>query len=95
MAFIYSVPSSLILSFLIRLRRSDTGWRARSQSPSLGPSTTAWRRSNANFEDFRAPPVGHSAPDEIATARAANLSPALVKTYRSMYAEAKEKPGYA
>jgi DeoR/GlpR family transcriptional regulator of sugar metabolism len=32
--------------------------------------------------------------DEIATARAANLSPALVKTYRSMYAEAKEKPGY-
>ena len=33
--------------------------------------------------------------DEIASARAANLSPALVKTYRSMYAEAKEKPGYA
>lgn len=32
--------------------------------------------------------------DEVATARAANLSPALVKTYRTMYQEASEKPAY-
>jgi hypothetical protein len=33
--------------------------------------------------------------DEVAIARAANLSPALVKTYQAMYQEAKEKPAYA
>lgn len=33
--------------------------------------------------------------DEVAIARAANLSPALVKTYQAMYLEAKEKPAYA
>lgn len=33
--------------------------------------------------------------DEVAIARAANLSPALVKTYQAMYQEAKERPAYA
>jgi hypothetical protein len=33
--------------------------------------------------------------DETASARATNLSPALVKTYRAMYAQAKDKPAYA
>jgi hypothetical protein len=33
--------------------------------------------------------------DEVAIARAANLSPALVKTYQAMYQEAKEQPAYA
>jgi biotin operon repressor len=33
--------------------------------------------------------------DEVAIARAANLSPALVKTYQTMYQEAKERPAYA
>jgi len=32
--------------------------------------------------------------DEITIARAANMSPALVKTYQAMYQEAKEKPAY-
>jgi hypothetical protein len=33
--------------------------------------------------------------DEVTIARAANMSPALVKTYQAMYQEAKEKPAYA
>lgn len=33
--------------------------------------------------------------DETAIARAANLSPALVKTYQAMYLEAKDTPAYA
>jgi len=33
--------------------------------------------------------------DEVAIARAANLSPALVTTYQAMYHEAKERPAYA
>jgi len=33
--------------------------------------------------------------DEVAIARAANLSPTLVKTYQAMYQEAKERPAYA
>jgi hypothetical protein len=33
--------------------------------------------------------------DEVAIARAANLSPALVKTYQAMYQEAKATPAYA
>jgi biotin operon repressor len=33
--------------------------------------------------------------DEVAIARAANLSPALVTTYQAMYQEAKERPTYA
>jgi biotin operon repressor len=33
--------------------------------------------------------------DEVAIARAANLSPSLVKTYHAMYQEAKERPHYA
>jgi hypothetical protein len=33
--------------------------------------------------------------EEVAIARAANLSPALVKTYQAMYQEAKQKPEYA
>ena len=33
--------------------------------------------------------------DEITIARAANLSPALVRTYLAMYQEAREKPTYA
>jgi hypothetical protein len=32
--------------------------------------------------------------DEVAIARAANLSPALVKTYQAMYQEAAAKPEY-
>ncbi|MFM2090602.1 MAG: hypothetical protein RLZZ127_1091 [Planctomycetota bacterium] len=32
--------------------------------------------------------------DEVATARAANLSPALVNTYRAMYQEAADNPAY-
>jgi hypothetical protein len=32
--------------------------------------------------------------DEVATARAANLSPALVRTYRAMYQEAADTPAY-
>lgn len=33
--------------------------------------------------------------DQIAIARAANLSPALVKTYQTMYQEAQDQPTYA
>lgn len=33
--------------------------------------------------------------DEVSIARAANMSPALVKTYQAMYQEAKERPPYA
>ncbi|MBA3939403.1 MAG: DUF1670 domain-containing protein [Planctomycetes bacterium] len=33
--------------------------------------------------------------DEVAIARAANMSPALVRTYQAMYQEAKERPAYA
>lgn len=33
--------------------------------------------------------------DDVTIARAAHLSPSLVKTYRDMYQEAKERPAYA
>jgi biotin operon repressor len=48
------------------------------------------------LEDFkRVSLLVMKALDEVAIARAANLSPALVKTYQAMYQEAKDTPAYA
>lgn len=47
------------------------------------------------LEDFkRVALLAMKGLDATATARAANLSPALVATYQGMYQEAKEKPNY-
>jgi len=48
------------------------------------------------LEDFkRVSLLAMKGLDAVAIARAANLSPALVKTYQAMYQEAKDRPVYA